>query len=257
MAGPGSRKPALVTGSVLALLAGVAGIIGIALSNSPAVPVGVVFSEQCAYAVPVAVAIAALTTRGRQTFMLVLLLGMWWSSAAWISWDAAAGSAGQFFTGADRVVNGNVIWAISDVLGLAAMIVLLAAWRPTWERGAGARAHALAVLVLLAVASVQIAQAVLFTTAYRTVAYNVDGAALFLTGAAVAWYATGVHGRRYGGALLLGWAARKALSLIADMVAGPLPAGRSTLSGILACAAVAVTLALAVVYLHSRPAVGR
>ena len=87
--------------------------------------------------------------------------------------------------------------------------------------------------------------------------YNVDGAALFLTGAAAAWYATGIHGRRYGGALLLGWAARKALSLIADMVAGPLPAGAPTLSGILACAAVAVTLALAVVYLRSRPAVGR
>jgi hypothetical protein len=253
-AGPDDRRPALVAGAVLALLASVAGFVSVALGDSPATSAGVLFSAEGPYTLQVLVAFAVLAMRGRQTFLLAFLLGTWWSSAAWLSWDAAAGSVGQLLTGTDRVVGGNIVGTASDALGLAAVIMLLAAWRPAWERGPAARARALTVLVLLSVAAVQVAEGVLFTAGYRTVPYHVDGAVLFLTGATAAWYATGLRGRRYGGALLLGWAARKGLSLAADLIARPHPGGSFTTSGVLACAAVAVTLALTVAYLRSRPA---
>jgi hypothetical protein len=252
---PARRATApLRAGPALALLAATTGIVGTFLANTSGVATTVLIWEQCNYVVPAVVVLAALVMRGRREFMLALLLGTCSSSVAWVIWDITAAAADHLFAVTGRAFAGSIVETMSDVLGLAAAILMLAALRPAPEPGTrtGSR-RVLLVLLLSAVACTQLGQYVLLTHIAPATANYAQAGALLITCVAVAWYATRLRARVPCGALLIGWALHKLFWLMANLMAAPARVGLPGQAGIFACVAAAAVLVLGAAYARARP----
>ncbi len=112
---------------------------------------------------------------------------------------------------------------------------------------------ALLALLLSVVACTQLAQFVLFTNMAPAAAYDSEAGALVITGLAAAWYATSLRARVPCGALLMGWAAHKVLTLTVDLITGLPRAGLPNHAGVVACAAAGAAILIAIIYMRAFP----
>jgi hypothetical protein len=202
------RTAAAVTGAVAALLAG-----ALALASYhylyPAPGVNFIFFERTFSILPMAVAIAALLWPAQRLLTLGLLQGLLWPSVAWLTADivgAASGSVLLF----GFAYKGAQFEALSDALGVVAVIALLRAWAGpvrAWARpGAGGRLPALSVLLVSCATASQLGGAFLFSSpGIQSTATDVQGAVTVIVALGVSWYAVRLRPAAAGSVLVLGW----------------------------------------------------
>jgi len=250
---PAAGNAMIIAGSVLALLAGVAGLISVIAFNQRLTSPSSSISE-LSYLLLVAGAVAVLLMRTRRMYLLGLLLGMCWSSASWVAWDLAAAIVSHLFGGTGRSLVATVSMASSDLLGFMAALVLLVAWNAAMGRSALPRFRAPAVVLLCAVTCTELAQLFMFMTTTPAVPYYSLDAVQFVAGFFLVWCAMSTRSGVPAFTLLLGWAIRKGLLLL-GVVTGPLSSPDLFTAAFisLACALLGVFVMLVLVY-SQRPA---
>ena len=215
---PPIRKGAAYTGTVLALLAGIAGIISQVLSHIFSQSGVNYFFSIAIFSVPVIVAVIAL----RQIYRLVItgfLQGMFWLTvpllAAYIVILAhLSGATGRFLAS-------DLLEFTSLALGVIAAILLMVSWSPAADRRGAPQIRGLPMILLGAVGLSQIASLIFYVTigqifhfaidSYIQPYYYILGSAGVLVVLAVTWYAVSLRARALGGALVFGWVTIAAL----------------------------------------------
>ena len=245
---PAAGSTMIITGSALALLAGVAGLISMAAFNQRLTSASSI-TGGLGYLMLVAGAVAVLVMRTRRMYLLGLLLGMCWSSASWVAWDLTAAIASHLFGGTGRSLVATVSMASSDLLGFMAAMVLLVAWNAATGRRSLPRFRAAAVVLLCAISCTELAQLFMFMTTTPAVPYYSLDAVQFVAGFFLVWYAMSTRSGIPAFTLLLGWATRKALFLF-GVVTSPLSSPDLFTAAFisLACALLAAFVMLVLVY---------
>ncbi len=235
------RRGMTFAGSVIALLAGVAGLISQILFYSSDNP-GVYYFGLVAYLVPTGVAVAALRRIDRLV-IAGLLQGMWWPAVAFAAEDVVSSSVDHMFGNTGIFLAAYWVVVVSDVLGAGAAILLLISWSPTvgWRRAS--RLGLLPVMLLCGVGLSQIVVWIFYVTQFKLAADHALGVAGLLVGLAVTWYAVNLRADAFGGALVLGWSTIMALWLLTAM-------SPWTAIGTLGCILLAAVAILARIYMR-------
>jgi hypothetical protein len=209
------RTGAALAGIAAALLAGIAAQMSYHyLYPRP----GAAFSwfEETFSTLPMIVAIVALLLWRRRFLTLGFLQGLLWPSAAWLTADLVA--AVKNLTGSGAARTGAHYEALSDALGVVAVIALLAAWAPGASLRRGARSRAVPVLLVCCATMSQIAGAFLFNSPrIQNTATYTQGAFCAIVAFGVSWYAVSIASRAAGGVLILGWATTTVIWQIATI----------------------------------------
>ena len=209
---PPIRKGAAYTGAVIALLAGIAGIISQVLGHTSYQSSISYFFNIAIFSVLVIVAVIALM----QIYRLVIigfLQGMFWlavpSLVAYIVILTNLSGAPGRFVAADFVEFTGL------ALGVIAAILLMVSWSPAADRRRAPQIRALPRKLLGAVGFSQIASLIFWVTvgqlyhfvlvSWQQPYFYILGIAEVLVVLAVTWYAISLRARALGGALILGW----------------------------------------------------
>jgi hypothetical protein len=212
---PPIRRSAAYAGTVIALLAGIAGIISNVLN--PDRQSGTIFLVKLTiFVIPAVVAVIALTEIHRLA-IIGFLQGMWWQAAPSLAASVVlvAHQSGGTARGLATVFFSFTAYA----LGVIAAILLIVGWSPVADRRRAPRIRALPVMLLGAVGLSQIAALAFYVTlgrvigSYYSLSLYILGSAGVLVGLAVAWYAMCLRACTLGGALVLGWVTAAALML--------------------------------------------
>ena len=214
---PPIRMGAAFAGTVIALLAGIAGLISEVLLHYSSQSGANFFVHLALFAVPLVVAVIALMQINRLV-IIGFLQGMWWLAAPFLAASIVilAHLSGEH----GRPLAGTLLRVTAYALGVIAAILLMVSWSPAADRSRAPRIHALPVMLLGAVGFSQVAALIFYVTAglnvgsYYSLDYYIQGSAGVLVGLAVAWYAMSLRARVLGGALVLGWVTVAALALM-------------------------------------------
>ncbi len=250
---PPIRMGAAYAGTVIALLAGIAGLISrILLYGS--LPSGANFFINLAmFAVPVVVAVIALMQINRLA-IIGFLQGMWWLAAPYLAASIVILVHLSGITG--RLLAAELISFTGDALGVVAAILLMVSWSPAADRRRAPRIRALPVMLLGAVGFSQIAALIFYVTHGRSVGlfwplyYSILGSAGVLVGLAVTWYAMSLRARALGGALVLGWVTVAALALMDPMTQWSEITGAERFCCVLECVLLVTVVVLAIFYVR-------
>jgi hypothetical protein len=236
---PHIRRGVAFAGSGIALLAGIAGLIALALHYLPSY-YGNLFFASATYLTIAGAAIVVLLVRIGQLTAVGFLQGLCWPAVAFTVldiWDVAINresalngrSPGAFFAG-----------VLADVLAASAAVLLLVSWRPAVDRRRPGGLRPLPVVLLGGVGLSQVAGTAFWVHGYPNILSYVLGIAGLVVGLAVTLYAVSLRAHALGGALVLGWAITSAL----------VPVGFGTWSalGTLVLVLLAAVVILAIIY---------
>ena len=206
------------TGTVIALLAGIAGLISQVLDHTSYQSGVNYFFSLAAFVVPVVVAVIALMQIHRLV-IIGFLQGMWWLAlpllAAYIVILAhLSGAIGRFLAA-------DLVEFTGFALGVIAAILLMVSWSPAADRCRTPQIGALPMILLAAAGLSQIASLIFYVTvaqifhvtinSYIQPYFYILGSAGVLVVLAVTWYAVSLRARALGGALVFGWVTIAAL----------------------------------------------
>ena len=251
---PPIRRGAAYAGTVIALLAGIAGLISQVLLHDSSQSGANFFFKLAIFAVPVAVAVIALVQINRLE-IIGLLQGMWWwlaaaPLAAWIVRLAHLSG----ITG--RPLAGYLVNFTGYALGVIAAVLLMVSWSPAADRRRTPRIRVLPVMLLGAAVFSQIAALIFYVTvfgglpSFLPLYYYILGSAGVLVVLAVTWYAMSLRARALGGALVLGWVTVAALELMKNMTAWSAMTGVERFWSVLECVLLAAVVVLAIFYVR-------
>ena len=248
---PSIRVGAAYAGTVIALLAGIGGLISQVLAHYSSQPDATFLFNLAIFAVPVVTAVIALT-RIHRLVIIGFLQGMLWQAVP--SLAASTVTLAHLSSATGRVSPGLLAVA-SYALEVIAALLLMAAWSPAADGHRAPRIGVLPVMLLAAVGLSQIAALVMYVTIGGEIMSNLKSLSLYilgsagvLVGLAVTWYAMTLRTRVLGGVLILGWITVSALTLVAAM---PLaPSGILLFWSVLACVLLAAATGLAVFYIR-------
>jgi Caspase domain len=250
---PPIRRGVAYAGTVIALLAGIAGLISRVLLYND-YPSGVnFFFNLIIFAVPVAVALIALMQMNRPV-IIGFLQGMWWLAAPYL---AASTVILAHLSG----ITGNPLAAAlasftSYALGVIAAILLMVSWSPAAGMRRALRIRAIPVTLLGAVGFSQIAALIFYVTHGRNAGfswplyYSILGSAGVLVGLAVTWYALSLRARALGAALVLGWVTVAALVLMNYITQWSRITGVERFCVVLECVLLAAVVVLTIFYVR-------
>ena len=220
---PSIRVGAAYAGTVIALLAGIGGLISQVLAHHSS---GATFLFNLAiFAVPVVTAVIALTQIHRLV-IIGFLQGMSWQAVP--SLAASTVTVAHLSGATGRALAGVLLGVTSYALEVIAALLLMVAWSPAADGRRAPRIGVLPVMLLAAVGLSQIAALIFYVTVGGVItSYSMSlylyilGSAGVLVGLAVTWYAMALRTRALGGALILGWITVAALTLVSyhDLVA--------------------------------------
>ena len=252
---PPIRRGAAYAGTVIALLAGIAGLISqVLLRGSYASGVNFFFNL-ATFAVPVVVAVIALAKLHRLT-IIGYLQGMWWLAAPALAANIVTVTHLPGFVG-DRILAATLLLFTGDALGVIAAIFLLVSWSPAAGMRRAPPIRALAVMLLGAVGFSQIAALIFYVSQGRRLVYfplslslYIMGGAGVLVGLAVTWYALSLRARALGGALVLGWVTVAALTLMTYITQWSGITGVERFCTVLECVLLAAVVVLTIFYVR-------
>jgi hypothetical protein len=237
---PHIRRGVAFAGSGIALLAGIAGLIALALHYLPSYYGNLFFASATYLTIAGAAIVVLLLVRIGQLTAVGFLQGLCWPAVAFTVldiWDVAINresalngrSPGAFFAG-----------VLADVLAASAAVLLLVSWRPAVDRRRPGGFRPLPVVLLGSVGLSQVAGTAFWVHGYPNILSYVLGIAGLVVGLAVTLYAVSLRAHALGGALVLGWAITSAL----------VPVGFGTWSalGTLVLVLLAAVVILAIIY---------
>ena len=237
---PHIRRGVAFAGSGIALLAGIAGLIALALHYLPSYYGNLFFASATYLTIAGAAIVVLLLVRMGQLTAVGFLQGLCWPAVAFTVldiWDVAINresalngrSPGAFFAG-----------VLADVLAASAAVLLLVSWRPAVDRRRPGGLRPLPVVLLGGVGLSQVAGTAFWVHGYPNILSYVLGIAGLVVGLAVTLYAVSLRAHALGGALVLGWAITSAL----------VPVGFGTWSalGTLVLVLLAAVVILAIIY---------
>jgi hypothetical protein len=233
------RRGTAFAGSGIALLAGISGLISLALHFLPS-SYGNVFFASATYLTTAGAAIAVLV-RIDQLVTVGFLQGLTWPAAAYTATDI-------WNVTVDRAaLNGSSVGALTanilaDVLAASAAILLLVAWRPAMDRRRAMGFRPLPVILVGGVGLSQVAGLAFWVHGDPNADSYVLGIAALLVGLTVTWYAVSLRPYALGGALVLGWAITSALVTVGF--------GTWSALGALVLVLLAVVVVLAIIYIR-------
>ena len=208
---PPIRRAVAYTGTVMALLTGIGGVISQLLIFNPFyITAGAVFFHflfsLAIYGLVVITALIGLT----QIYRLVItgfLQGMLWLGAASLVTIIVLFGEVSY---SGLALDGLIIEVVSLALGVIAAILLIISWSPAVERRPARQIRGLPLMLVgvaglsqipVLISDVRIADEL--QGFYYFYAQGITG---FLVTLAVTWYAMSLRSRAFGGALVLGWA---------------------------------------------------
>ena len=255
---PPIRMGAAFAGTVIALLAGIAGLISEVLLHSSSQSGANFFADLAIFAVPLVVAVIALMQINRPV-IIGFLQGMWWLALPFLAVNIAilahlSGITGHYLAAA-------LVSFTSYALGVIAAVLLMVSWSPAADRSRAPRIRALPVVLVGAVGFSQIASLIFYVNLggkapFPDSLYDyILGSAEVLVGLAVAWYAMSLRARALGGALVLGWVTVAALTLISHMTLWSGMTGVGRFCGVLECVLLATVVVLTIFYVRGPPEV--
>ena len=171
---------------------------------------------------------------------------MCWPAVAFVASDIVSFSVDHALGLTGRLLAGYWVEIAGDLLGAAAVLLLVVSWSPTVGRRHGSRPGPLPVLLLCGVGLSQLAAGLFYATAGKNATSYTIAIAGLLVGLAVTWYAVSLQNSALGGTLVLGWATVTALTLLALVPAW-------TASGALGCVLLAAVIILAFIYMRRPP----
>jgi caspase domain-containing protein len=252
---PPIRRGAAYAGTVIALLAGIAGLISLVLLRGSYASGVNFFFNLAIFAVPVVVAVIALVKLHRLT-IIGFLQGMWWLAAPALAADIVTVTHLPGFVG-DRILAATFLRFTGDALGVIAAIFLLVSWSPAVGMRRAPPIRALPVMLLGAVGFSQIAALIVYVSQGRRLVYfplslslYIMGGAGVLVGLAVTWYALSLRARALGGALVLGWVTVAALALMNYMTQWSGMTSVERFWNVLECVLLAAVVVLTIFYVR-------
>jgi Caspase domain len=251
---PPIRMGAAYAGTVIALLAGIGGLISQVLGHHSSDSSVTFLFNLAIFAVPVVTAVIALMQIHRLV-IIGFLQGMSWQAVPFL---AASTVLVAHLSGAPgRGLAGTLLSVTSYALGVIAALLLMVAWNPAADGHQALRIGVLPVMLLAAVGLGQIAVLIFYVTVGRWISsfdsltsmfLYILGSVGVLVGLAVTWYAIALRTRTLGSALILGWVTVAALTL-ASIISLPTPDSFLFWS-VLACVLLAAAALLAVLYMR-------
>ncbi len=251
---PSIRLGAAYAGTVIALLAGIGGLISQVLAHRSSGSSVTFLFNLAVLAVPAVTAVIALM-QIRRLVIIGFLQGMLWQAVPFLA--ASTVPIAHLSGASGRGLAGSLLSVTSYALEVIAALILMVAWSPAAD---GRRAPGIGVLPVMLLAAMglgQIAVLIFYVTVggwinsfdSRTSLFlYILGSVGVLVGLAVIWYATGLRTRALGSALILGWVTVAALTL-ASIMALPIPDSFLFWS-VLACVLLAAAAVLAVFHMH-------
>lgn len=251
---PSIRLGAAYAGTVIALLAGIGGLISQVLAHRSSDSSVTFLFNLASFAIPVVTAVIALM-QIRRLVIIGFLQGMLWQAVPFLA--ASTVPIAHLSGASGRGLAGSLLSVTSYALEVIAALILMVAWSPAAD---GRRAPGIGVLPVMLLAAMglgQIAVLIFYVTVggwinsldSRTSLFlYILGSAGVLVGLAVTWYAMALRVSALGSALILGWVTAVALTL-ASIMALPIPDSFLFWS-VLACVLLAAAAVLAVFYIH-------
>ena len=253
-AAPSSERPSIrvgaaYAGTVIALLAGIGGIISQVLdydSYTRDFPFHLAI-----FAVPVVTAVIALI-RIHRLVIIGFLQGMSWQAIP--SLAASTVIVAHLSGVSGRHAAAGLLSFTSYALEVTAALLLMVAWSPAADERRAPRIAPLPVMLLGAVGLGQIAVLIFcvkvgsWINSDLSLFFYLLGSAGVLVGLAVTWYAMALRARALGGALLLGWVT-VAVLMLASLMPQSLP-GTLLFWSVLACVLLAAAAVLTVLYMR-------
>jgi hypothetical protein len=247
---PSIRVGAAYAGTVIALIAGIGGLISQVLAHRSS-DYSVTFLFNLAiFAIPVVTAVISLM-QIRRLVIIGFLQGILWQAVP--SLAASTVTIAHLSGATGRALAELLLGVSSYALEVIAALLLMVAWGPAADGHRAPRIGVLPVMLLAAVGLSQIAALVMYVTlggtSYSSSLYiYILGSAGVLVGLAVTWYAMALRTRSLGGALILGWITTAALMMVSLTILSP--AGVLLFWGVLACVLLAAAAVLAVLYVR-------
>jgi hypothetical protein len=247
---PPIRRGVAFAGAGAALLAGIVWFISACLTDTKGESHVYLFFAQASNVVPI---VAALTALLRINWLRVLgfLQGMYWPIVAWLPANIVYASVDHMSGDTGRVLAGVFVGIIGDVMGVCGAILLVISWNQAVVRPRAWQFRTLPVMLVCGIGLSQVAQFIYYYIDYYSATDTALYSAAILVGLALAWYATSLRATMLGGALMLGWVAVTALSLIADMTISSWSASTiGYLSAVFSCVLLAIVVILAIIYMR-------
>ena len=239
---PRLRRGTAFAGSGIALLAGISGLISLALHYLPSPPsYGNVFFASAMYLTTAGAAIAVLV-RIDQLVTVGFLQGLTWPAVAYVPVDIWNVTVDRATTLDDHPVGALTASNLADVLAASAAILLLVSWRPAMDRRRAMGFRPLPVALVGGVGLSQVAGLAFWVHGDANASSYILGIAGLLVGLAVTWYAVSLRAYAPGGALVLGWAIAWALFTVGF--------GKWSALGALVLVLLAVVVVLAIIYIR-------
>jgi hypothetical protein len=264
---PAPVRRAAFAGTVIALLAGIAGLASQVLEHSSYESDPIFSFILGLYAMPTVVAVIALMKRDRPV-IIAFLLGLWWLAVSWIASDVV--TVTQLSSATGNYLAGFLVEYASDALGAIAAIFLVVSLNPVAAARRAPRIGVFTVVLLGAAGFSQIAASIFWGNEYRQIAaedtsaslsysleYSILGIAGVFVVLAVTWYALSIRARALGGALVLGWVSTAAFFPVIQMSNLTLDSAGEHLSDVLECALLATVVILTIRYVRRAPGLDR
>jgi uncharacterized caspase-like protein len=256
-------------GSVLALVAGITKITGDAVTPWSPVQPPIIYSI-ASYALPAILvlgSLAALTIRNRRKLLLSCVAGGWFIAFAWVIFDILLFPAEDVLSSSKRNVASHFLSLAGDLMGVVAVVLLLAAIRGFKTRRHWAAPPAIPVLLLIgltlcwavwnALWLIELARLEGHGTAYLSVNYpQVSFSAVGLIAVwLAAFYALRADDHVLGGFIVGGWLIADSLQFLRFVTSGFTFASWAVGLNFLTVIAIAATACIAIAYIrHGRSA---
>jgi len=239
---PRLRRGTAFAGSGIALLAGISGLISLALHYlDSSSHYGSVLFASASYLTIAGAAIAVLVRIDRLV-TVGFLQGLTWPAAAYLAVDIWNVTADRATTLSEHPVDALTASTLADVLAASAAILLLVSWRPAMDRRRAMGFRPLPMALVGGVGLSQVAGLAVWVHGDSGADSYVLGIAALLVGLAVTLYAVSLRAHAPGGALVLGWAITSALVTVGFGLWSALSA--------LVLVLLAVVVVLAIIYMR-------
>jgi Caspase domain len=251
---PSIRMGAAYAGTVIALLAGIGGLISVVLGHLSSDSSVTFLFQLAVFAVPAVTAVIALT-RIHRLVIIGFLQGMSWQAIPSLAASTVIVAHLSGVTG--RHAAAGLLSFISYALEVTAALLLMVAWSPVVDERRTPQMGVLPVMLLSAVGLSQIAALIFYVTLGHWISsslplnalrFYILGSTGVLVGLAVTWYAVTLRARALGGALLLGWVT-VAVLMFAPLIL-QLPPATLLFWSVLACVLLVAAAGLAVFYMR-------
>jgi serine/threonine protein kinase len=230
---PLARMGAATAGLWLTIFAGLAGIIDASLTPTPSPSDSTILGD-IGYVIAMVAAVAALVSPKYRQTLSYFVLGSWLIALAWVTFDILGVPDFQIFSGSHHYILYYLLAMASDLAGLVAVVLLLAALgrgadRERWRFSRSLPTALFGALLLGQVAwRAQELTALIGPEYYRNsftfpsgyYAYSVSAVVAVLTVAVVAAYGLRLRNHSLGGALLAGWAVSAAFTFLSYLTSG-------------------------------------